>query len=157
MITTTLNRRICLDSKYIDQDIMTHLLNNLNTTINNHCTQKYGHILKIVKIIKIINHEISRVNTNNIFNVSFEAQIFKPEPGVEIEGVVCMIFTDGIFVNVLDKQKILIPKSNLEDYTFVDDTYKSKNDTINDGDTLKIKVTASRYNNLSFSCFGTIV
>ena len=75
---------------------------------------------KIIKINDIISHEISRANTDNIFNVDFDVEILKPEKGLEVEGVVCMVYKDGIFINILDKQKMLIPKSNLQKYKFND-------------------------------------
>ena len=74
-----------------------------------------------------------------------------------------MIYKDGIFINVLDKQKILIPAYTLADaydFNLEKNSYVGKDDeddVIKEGTVLSVKITASQYNNLNFSCFGTIV
>ena len=45
MQTINIEKRICLDSKYLDNKIMVHLLNQLKEITNDKCTQEYGYIL----------------------------------------------------------------------------------------------------------------
>ena len=75
----TIQKRICLPSKYLDQNLMDHLLSKITELTYGNCTKEYGYILKIIKINDIISHEISRANTDNIFNVDFDVEILKPE------------------------------------------------------------------------------
>lgn len=160
MNIVTIEKRICLSSKYLDQNIMDNLLSKITELTYGNCTKEYGYIIKIIKINHIISHEISRVNSDNIFNVSFDAQILKPEKNLEIEGTVCMVYKDGIFINILDKQKMLIPKSSLPEYTFDNElkVYTDKNDkSIKMNDTIKANITAASYSNQKYSCFGTII
>lgn len=163
MNTSTIEKRICLQSQYLDSNYEDHLLNKANEDTINECTQKYGHIIRILKIVKILDHEINRVNADNVFTIQFEAETLKPEPNDIIRGSVCMVYKDGVFVNVMDKQKILIPAFTLtNDYDFNEDTmmYIGKDDEdniIQEGTIVNVKVTAAQYNNLTFSCFGTIV
>ena len=160
MQTVTIEKRICLSSKHLDQNIMDHLLSKITEFTYGNCTKEYGYIIKIIKINDIITHEISRANGDNIFNVSFEVQILKPEKDLEIEGTVCMIYKDGIFINILDKQKMLIPKSNLTDYIFDTELklYKDKKGkTIKMNDNIKAIITAVSYSNQKYSCFGSII
>jgi DNA-directed RNA polymerase subunit E'/Rpb7 len=160
MNIVTIEKRICLSSKYLDQNIMDNLLSKITELTYGNCTKEYGYIIKIIKINHIISHEISRVNSDNIFNVSFDAQILKPEKNLEIEGTVCMVYKDGIFINILDKQKMLIPKSSLSEYTFDNElkVYTDKNDkSIKMNDTIKAIITAASYSNQKYSCFGTII
>jgi DNA-directed RNA polymerase subunit E'/Rpb7 len=161
MQTVILNKRICLHSKFLDQNIMRHILEKLSELADGTCSQEYGYILRIKKIIEILDHEIGRADIENIFNVRFEADILKPEKGLEMNGKVCMIYKDGIFINIMDKQKMLIPKNKLTDYDFLDsdNTYKHKTTkkTINIGDNITAVVTVTGYNNQSYSCFGCIV
>jgi DNA-directed RNA polymerase subunit E'/Rpb7 len=155
----TIQKRICLPSKYLDQNLMDHLLSKITELTYGNCTKEYGYILKIIKINDIISHEISRANTDNIFNVDFDVEILKPEKGLEVEGVVCMVYKDGIFINILDKQKMLIPKSNLQKYEFNDDLkiYEDEDGkTIKINDTVKAVISAVSYSNQKYSCFGTI-
>ena len=163
MDTTIIEKRICLDSKFLDSNYEQHILNKANQDTKNECSQKYGFIIRIVKIVDILDHEINRVNADNVFTVKFEAETLKPEPEKIFRGSVCMIYKDGVFINVLDKQKILIPAYTLtDDYDFNQEKniYVGKDDAdniIKEGTVLSVKITASQYNNLNFSCFGTIV
>jgi hypothetical protein len=74
-----------------------------------------------------------------------------------------MIYKDGIFINVFNKQKILIPTCVLTDnYSFNEEKNlyvgnEDHDDIIKEGTILNVKIKASQYNNLNFSCFGTIV
>lgn len=139
---------------------MDHLLSKITELTYGNCTKEYGYILKIIKINFIISHEISRANTDNIFNVDFDVEILKPEKGLEVEGVVCMVYKDGIFINILDKQKMLIPNSNLQKYEFNGDLKIYENEdgeTIKMNDSIKAVITAVSYSNQKYSCFGSII
>ena len=159
MNKVTLEKRIILESKYLTRDIKQHICNKLVEITKEECSKDYGYIIEIIKILDIKGHEIGRVNFDNIFTVIFEAYILNPVAGAEFEGTVCLIYKDGIFVNIYDKQKMLIPRDNIQDYVF--DENKNiyiKGDVIISQDSkLKVKVTASQYRKKSFSCFGTLI
>jgi DNA-directed RNA polymerase subunit E'/Rpb7 len=154
-----LEKRILLESKYLSSDINKHICNNLIKITENECSKDYGYIIEIVKIIDIKEHEIGRVNFDNIFTVLFEAKILNPLPGSEFEAIVCLIYKDGIFVNIHNKQKMLIPRKNIEEYDFLEDKnrYETKTSQIRLNDKVKVKITASQYRKKSFSCFGTLI
>lgn len=153
-MTTTIERRIYLEPKYLDSNIMKHLLKKIQKTTSNECTKEYGHILTINKVIGI------SANVDTIFTVKFEATTLKPEPGKIFDAVVCMIYKDGIFVNIAEKQKMLIPAVTLTDYKFheEDNVYKNATTkkTIAVDDKIRIKITATKYGNQNFSCVGSL-
>lgn len=160
MQNVDIEKRICLNSKYLDQNLMDHILSKITELTFDKCTKKYGYILKINKINKIVSHEIGRANIDNIFSIIFNADIFKPEKDLKISGTVCMIYKDGIFINILNKQKMLIPKSNLNKFIFNEELqiYQDEKDNkIKIGDIINAKMSAVSYNNQTYSCFGTIV
>jgi DNA-directed RNA polymerase subunit E'/Rpb7 len=161
MKTTIIEKRISLEPKYLHHNILDSLLSKIKEETENECNKLHGHILSINKIVEITNHEISRLDTNNIFQIKFEANTLKPEPDSILEGEVCMIYKDGIFISVMNKQNVLIPTMYLQDYIYdeIQDNYKHKTtiDTIKEGDTIRVKITASQYNKNNFSCFGSIV
>jgi hypothetical protein len=74
-----------------------------------------------------------------------------------------MVFPDGIFIDVMKKMQILIPKQSIVGYAFVKKTNSfvkeegEQSRTISEGKQLKVNITASQYNNQRFSVFGTIV
>jgi len=149
---STIVRRIYLEPKYLDQDIMIHLLENIKKQTLNECSKQHGYILSVKSIIEIIHNE------ETFFTTKFEAEILLPEKGKIMSGDVCMIYKDGIFVNVHKRQKILIPASSIENYTFdeVYGTYNSSNNIIKQGDQINVVITATKYNNKNFSCVGTL-
>lgn len=153
MTNVTIKRRVYLEPKYLVKNIMEHLLTTLKKNVVGECTKEYGHILSVERIVKIID------NQDCIFTILFEANTLKPEAGKKLTGVVCMIYKDGIFINVKEKQKMLIPALTLKDYKFdqVSRTYINGTNKIEEGDIVEALVTAARYNNKNFSCFGSIV
>ena len=157
MTVITIEKKICLDSKFLDWNFKHHLLNKLQQLLVSNCSKDYGHIIKVINITEIVNHEIDRANCSNIFTVKFEVEILKPGVGAIMSGNVCMIYKDGIFIEVLKgRQKMLIPKLYLKDYTFDESIpcYTKQEKVIKEGDIISAKVTACQYNNKTFSCFG---
>ena len=158
--TIIIEKKICLNSKYLNSNIYKHLLDTLINITSEMCTQD-GYILKINRIVDILNHTIGRTNNDNIFNIKFEATIFKPQKDMKVTGTVCMIYKDGIFINIIDKQKMLIPTNNLKEYEYIEKSniYKHKNtkNIITIGDNIKCIIKAVGYINKSYSCFGEIL
>src|SRR6056300_111714 len=109
---STIERRVYINPKYLNSDINKHIFDEVSRTSLNECTKKYGHILSIKHIIDIVNIE------DTIFKVKFEAETLKPEPKNIFTGVVCMVYKDGIFVNICNKQKMLIPSLTIKGYVF---------------------------------------
>lgn len=160
METMIITRRICLDSRYLDQDIKSHMMCELSNMTKNECTNKYGYILSIDRLETILSHEIGRANGDNVFTLEFKALIFNPIVGKEVVGEVFHMFAIGIFVNVMEKQKILIPVTSLTNYVFNEvtnnyDHIYEKGD-INIGDKLNVVITDSQYNSGGFSCLGVL-
>ena len=89
----------------------------------------------------------------------FEAETLKPDVGNVLEGTVCMLYKDGIFTQVSEKQKMLIPNLLIKGYTYdeTSQTYSNGKNKIKEGDKIKAVVTASQYNKKNFSCIGCLV
>ena len=159
MDKVVLSKRIILESKYLTHDIDNYICDKLIKNTQNECSKEYGHIVEVIKILNIEGHEIGRVNFDNIFNVKFEAFVLNPTPNSEFECEVCLLYKDGIFVNIMERQKMLIPRKELNNYDY-DETnmkYVNEEEEIVIGSKLKVKVTASQYRKKNFSCFGKLV
>ena len=160
MTKVTIEKRVHLESKFLDCDIVNHLFQKLQRITSQECSKKYGYILDIDDNIEIISQEISRANTDNIFFVRFQAEILKPVAGDRMLGTVCMVYKDGIFIIIKNKQKMLIPKIFLKEYTFNELEGFYMNDIgsklIKEGDEIGAIVTAAQYNKNNFSCFGSL-
>jgi DNA-directed RNA polymerase subunit E'/Rpb7 len=153
MKNAIITRRVYLDPKFLDSNIMEHLLKRCSELSVGECTKEYGHILAVNQILKVLGNE------DTIFTVQFEAETLKPKVGEKLSGKVCMIYKDGIFVQVSDKQKMLIPAISIKGYTYDDTsrTYSNGKKKITEGDNIEAIVTAAQYSKQNFSCIGSLV
>ena len=158
MNNITITRRICIHSQYLDQNIRGHLLRELTALTRNECGKEHGHIISVKKITKIVDHKIGRANSDNVFTIEFEALTLNPKVGTEVMGRVCMVYKDGIFINIMNKQKMLIPATSLFNYEFDELTgsYEGSESSIRVDDELEAVITASQYRNGCFSCYGAL-
>lgn len=158
-MTIIIERRICLEPRFLDQNIMSHLLVKVKNSIEGECTKKYGHILKVIRLVELKDNMISSANSDIVFTVSFEAETLLPTVGGKLTGEVCMILPSGIFLSIQDKLKVLVPQNELNGYVLNQATmsYKKDGNIIKRGDTVSVCITGTRYTKQSFSCFGRLV
>ena len=154
-------KRICLPYEFLDTNIKTHIVDYIKNNLQGDCTKDYGYITKINcenEELEIIDHEISRISSDLLFTVSFHAETINPKKGDIIKGEVCMIFSDGIFVNVEDRLKILIPITNLQDYSYEEEEniFSKKDYTVKVGDIVEVIIQASMFNKKKINCFGLL-
>jgi DNA-directed RNA polymerase subunit E'/Rpb7 len=147
-----ITKRVYLNPNCLDTNILTHLLNRIIEITKDDCTKEHGHILSVNRIIKILNNE------DTIFTVLFEAETLLPIEGSTFSGKVCMVYKDGIFLQILSKQKMLIPSKSITNYSYKEETnsYVNNNKTIKEGDEINVIVTASQYTKKNFSCIGKL-
>ena len=159
MSIAIMEKRVCIDNEYLNDDLYKHILTKIKEITDNECTKEHGYIIDVKKIIRIKDNYISNVNCDNIFIIEFEAETLKPEIGKRFLGDVCMIFPGGIFLTVKNKQKVLIPISTLQNYTYVpsDKMFKNDKKNIKEGDNIMVEITGTKYSKQNFSCFGNMV
>ena len=154
-----IKNKVSIEAKYLDKKIEEHLLNKIRTTVVGKCYLEYGYILNVTKIIDIGSNTISSVNSFVVFDVTYEADVLKPEIGDVFSGSVCMIFQHGIFVNVKNKLKVLVPVKSMKTYVFEHDYFfnKKENTKITNSCELSIRITMIKYEKKEFSCIGELV
>lgn len=153
-------RRICLEPEKFDKNLKEHILNKVKENSTNECSKEYGYILSVNRLINIKDNNISS-NCEHVFTIEIEIENLKPEIGKNFMGTVCMIFAGGIFINIKNKLKVLIPVSNISKYKhdqekncFVNINNAKKN--IKQGDELEVIISGIRYSKQNFSCFGNM-
>lgn len=158
-MTTIIERRICLEPNFLNSNIMNHLLEKIKESTINECTKENGYIIDVTRIIEVKDNWISAANSDIVFNVVFEAITLKPEIGKQLEGEVCMIFPNGVLLDIQNKLKFLIPLSSLEGYEFNKKRmyYEKGNKKIEKGNHLTVEVAEIKYKKQSFMCFGNLV
>ena len=158
MSRVIMERRIYLEPSLLDGKIIHHLLEKIEKEILFQCDQTYGYVTKVYKKLKILNNVISSSGPGVFFTVKFGVDVIKPEVGLEYKGIVCMIFQTGIFVEVFEKMKVLIPSRQIDGYKFdkATGTFQKGNNIIEKGDSLVIKVNLIKYEKQNFNCIGSL-
>ena len=154
----TIKRRFCIDPQFLDKNYKISLFKKIKETTTDECNKEYGYFLDVKRILKITDNNISS-NSEIVFIVEFEVETLLPEKGKEFEGTVCMIFNSGVFVNIKNKLKVLIPISQLTNYSYnnTENIFVSENKTIKKDDIINICILDIKYSKKQFSCFGKII
>ena len=157
---TIIERKITIDPEFLYSDLKVKLFDKVKTVYENECTQENGYILKVNKIVNIKDNYISNVNSNIIFILDIDVDVLKPDINSIYVDKVSMIFSGGLFINIKNKIKVLIPMSSLTNYKF-DTVTKSfiKNDktVVKENDEIKVKITGIKYSKKNFNCFGELI
>jgi len=153
-----IEKKVCLKPEFLSKDYKKYLFNEIQNTFKNECTKEIGYILDIIKIKSIKDNYISN-NCEIVLLVEVLVKVLKPEINKIFQDKVCMIFSGGIFLDIKEKFKVLIPQNSLLDYTFNSKTKSFVKDDIqiSEGDIIKVEITGFKYNKNNFSCFGELV
>lgn len=156
---TIIERKIHLEPEFLYSGLNAKLLDNVKKVYENECTKETGYILKVNKIVRIKDNYISNVNSSIIFVVDIDVDILKPEINAVYTDKVSMIFSGGLFINIMNKIKLLIPISSLSDYSFDPSTktFVKCKSVIKENDEIKIKITGIKYSKKNFNCFGELI
>ena len=159
MVSKVIERKICLEHEFLCKDMIRHLFQKTKRVCENDCTKEDGYILLVKKIKKIKENYISSVDGSIIFIVDIEVDTLKPEIDDIYRDKVCMVFSGGIFINIKDKIKVLIPLNTLVNYKFDSSTKTFISDdkkVIKEHDEIDIKISGIKYSKKNFSCFGEL-
>ena len=150
-----INQKVSIASKYLDNNIEKHILDKLKKTMEGKCTLDNGYIINVNKIINLGENKIGRANSLVVFNLTYEAEILRPQKGDILFGTVCMIFHHGIFVNVKEKMKVLIPATSMSSYVYnqIDNSFGP----ISKGIDISIEIVMIKYEKKQFSCIGKLL
>jgi len=154
----TISQRISIESMYLDSDIKYHILNKLKKTMEGKCTFDNGYIISVNKLLEIGDNKIGCANSLVIFNVTYEADVLKPEKGHILSGKVCMVFQHGIFVDIYGKMKVLVPATSMEQYEYQqgENIFTRGKNTIENGVDVSVDIVDTKYEKKQFSCIGKL-
>jgi len=157
---TIIERKITIEPEFLYSDLNAKLLEKTKKVLENECTKENGYILKVNKIARIKDNYISNVNSSIIFVMDIDVDVLKPEINALYTDKVSMIFSGGLFINIKNKIKLLIPISSLLGYKFDASTksfIKDKSTVIKENDEIQIKITGIKYSKKNFNCFGELI
>lgn len=157
---TIIEKRVSLNPSFLGKNYKNALIKKIKDLCENDCTQEYGYIIEVKMLNKIKDNYISNVNSDILFNVEFEAITLKPEIGSIFTDKVCMVYNCGIFVNIKDKMKVLIPLTSLKEYKFDSNKKifynKETKKEIQEGCDITVIITGLKYSKKNFSCYGEL-
>lgn len=158
MTTIVIERRICLEPKYLDSNVRSHLLKKVYEQTKDECTEENGHLLEIKDLKKIVSNRISPATSDIVFTIQFEAIMLKPEKGKKLSGTVCMVFQAGVFIEVMGILKVLIPITSMPGYKLnkTGSVFTKGLKRIKEGDIVTVCISEVTYKDKEFSSFGSI-
>jgi hypothetical protein len=158
MSRITIDKKIFVEPKYLDSKILSHIYKMLQEQMVGKCDQNYGYILKIYESINILGNIVASASSGAFFNVRFDIKTLKPKIGCLYKGIVCMIFPEGIFVEVSNKMKILIriDKMNGFKYNKNKNLFKKNEQTISKDDVVEIIIEMIKFEKQNFNCIGSL-
>jgi DNA-directed RNA polymerase subunit E'/Rpb7 len=160
-----IQKRICVRPEYLNSNVKNYILKKARDNYTNDCSKDIGYITNIIKILNINQNYISNSCADIVFEVELEAETIKPEIGMVFKGNVCMVFCDGILVDVKNIIKVLIPISSLKKYTLSKNSFilsdefkdsKTKYKVINKDQEIEVCIIGSKYTKKKYACFGNI-
>jgi DNA-directed RNA polymerase subunit E'/Rpb7 len=156
-----LKQRLVIGNDCLDDSLNKHILTKLREVSENECSKDHGYVLKVNKLLKIVDNYISNVNSELIFIVEYDADVVKPQINDIFEDDIFLILRNGIFFNIKNKFKVLIPPDALSDYIFDSDnksyTHKDHATVLCSGMRCRVQITGVRYMNRKYDCFGIIL
>jgi DNA-directed RNA polymerase subunit E'/Rpb7 len=158
---TIIERKITIEPEFLYSDLRAKLFDKVKNVYENECTQENGYILKVNKIVSIKDNYISNVNSNIIFVLDIDVDVLRPDINSIYVDKVSMIFSGGLFINIKNKIKVLIPVSSLTNYKFDASTKTfiriDDKTVVKENDEIKVKITGIKYSKKNFNCFGELI
>lgn len=154
MNTVKSDTKIYIEPRFFDSKIKQHITDKVKEQTLHTCIDEIGYVMDVDKINTIKNIH------SNLFIVNSDLVVFRPEKDTVYDTIVRMTFKEGIFVEINDIQKVLIPTSSIKDrYEYTDKIFicKDTKKSVVNGMELKVKLTAIKCYNNKFNCIGQIV
>lgn len=160
-----INGTIQFTPNEIEEDIYPKILDKINKKYIK-CNMEHGYVLKIQKIDKKFSVKINNNTSNIIFYIKFIAQRILPEVDKILTCKVQAIFNHGIFAQIEDKIKIIIPIASLSKFSYIKDgnetfpdtpIFYSEKRTIHKDMYIKIQIIDVKYAKNRYNCIGKLV
>lgn len=159
METKQINTKICIPPSDLNSKIKENIVDKIKDKIIGKCYKDVGYICNLISLDGIMDSSILPTNPNIIFTVLITVEYLKPIIGKVYKTKVCMIFGRGIFAEIENNIKVLIPIDKIENYKYndIDEIFEGKEKNIVKDDILDIKIYDFKYSNNMFNCLGVLV
>lgn len=127
------------------------------------CNKEYGCVNNILKIHNNYTTHVERNSGLIKLYIKFLVERILPTVGKKLRCDVHMIFNHGIFAQIEQNIKILIPTTELHDSTFISHdnehggpVFVTPSGKIKVHDTIEIIITEVKYNKNRYNCIGKL-
>lgn len=140
----------------------TNLMNKINKTMAGRCTHEHGFIVKILRIHRIIDQQITRIDGNVRFYLDVHLVALRPEISKVIDATVEMIFPNGIFCHYR-MMRMMLPFSMCpgfsirHEFSMICMTNPSTGQTIRKNDVIRVRIEDVRFENNLYSCIVSLL
>ena len=76
-----INQKVSIESEYLNSNTENHILDKLKKIMEGKCTLDNGYIIDVKRIINLGDNTIGGANSLVIFDLTYEAEILRPENG----------------------------------------------------------------------------
>lgn len=155
----TIIEDVCVEASSLDERVSDHIYEKLVSKFQGHCDQKYGHVIQVCKNVRILSNVISTTSSGVFFKVRVSMDTLNPKAGGTYQGKVCMIFKEGIFVELFGKVKVLIPSGVIPEFKYNKTTScfeRSRGVSIKIGDEVEVVLDTVKYERKNFICLGSL-
>jgi DNA-directed RNA polymerase subunit E'/Rpb7 len=157
-----IKQQVSIECKFLDSEIKTHVLSKLVNKMVGCWTLDYGYILDVKRVISLGKCYINPATSSTTIEVTYEIDTLKPEKDLVLNGTVCMIFNNGLFVDIYEKMKVLIPSNSMNkiqglEYNDSLKTFSNSEKTIGENDFVQIKLTSVQYTDKKYICIGILI
>ena len=163
--TLIIEGNVTLTPSELRENIQELLVSKLNKKYLT-CNINYGYVYKILAVHNKYTTLIDNNSSNINFDLKFKIERILPIVNMKLNCTVHTIFNHGIFAQVEDKIKILVPSSTISDYFFQKNQSdsipascfckKDKSSIIKKNDTISIIITDVKYSKNRYNCIGKL-
>ena len=160
MLRKQLAKRITIDPEFLNSDIKKHVFEKASEISMLDCSKEHGYIIGVNRLLKIEDSYISNSSCEIVFDVIIDVNTIKPEVGKTFTGITWKVFPDGIFVDIKNIFKVLIPLISLFDYRFEKGVFINLKDDakrIKEGDEVELRIIGTKYSNKNYASFGELI
>jgi DNA-directed RNA polymerase subunit E'/Rpb7 len=157
-----INLSISLFPSKLDHNYQKHILESIRSKYEHTCIQKYGYVLKVIKIKRICSHSIASLVPNATFNVDTCMLTFFPKIGMDFKITIDLIVSHGIFIQ-RNKIRIIIPLVSMEGWKLQKEfsgqqlVHSGSSSRLVKGDMVNIVLAEIRFDKDGFSCIGNLI
>jgi DNA-directed RNA polymerase subunit E'/Rpb7 len=151
----TLRQKVNIHPSYLNQNLEQQVFKKLDSELTGTCTYENGYVICVERKIDILNNQLI-TDGHVLCDTEFTVRTLKPFVGQVLEGTACMIFADGIFVEV-HKMKVLVPANKIKGYKYDETTGEFVGEkSISQGQDVKVKLDQIKYDQRGFNCIGVL-